>query len=69
MKTCWTCGATERQGLQRALTLSQGNHSEAARILGIGRTTFLEAMKRNGLPRGPGLAERVHLAWLRRVGR
>ena len=67
MKTCWNCGATEREGLERALNRSRNNHSEAARILGIKRTTLLKAMKRNGLLLGLARADRTHLAYRRRV--
>ena len=39
----------ERRLLERALLRSGGNKSEAARILGLKRTTFLDKLRRHGL--------------------
>ena len=39
----------ERRLLERALRRSGGNKSEAARILGLKRTTFLDKLRRHGL--------------------
>ena len=39
----------ERRLLERALLRSGGNKSEAARILGLKRTTFLDKIRRHGL--------------------
>ncbi|MGB8332317.1 MAG: sigma 54-interacting transcriptional regulator, partial [Polyangiales bacterium] len=44
----------ERRLLERALLRSGGNKSEAARMLGLKRTTFLDKLRRHGLEqRGP----------------
>jgi DNA-binding NtrC family response regulator len=40
----------ERKLLQDALAVAQGNQSEAARRLGLSRATFLDKLKRHGLP-------------------
>ena len=40
----------ERDQLARALTTANGNKSEAARILGIARSTFVSRMKKLGVP-------------------
>ncbi len=42
----------ERRLLQRALMKSSGNKSEAARMLGLKRTTFLDKLRRHGLEHG-----------------
>jgi DNA-binding NtrC family response regulator len=39
----------ERRLLERALLRSGGNKSEAARMLGLKRTTFLDKLRRHGL--------------------
>ena len=39
----------ERRLLERALRKSGGNKSEAARVLGLKRTTFLDKLRRDGL--------------------
>ena len=39
----------ERQILERALSAAEGNKSEAARILDLKRTTFLDKLRRHGL--------------------
>ena len=39
----------ERRMLQRALRRADGNKSEAARRLGLKRTTFLDKLRRHGL--------------------
>jgi DNA-binding NtrC family response regulator len=44
--------AFERQLLARVLAESAGNQSEAARRLGITRTTLLDKLKRHRLARG-----------------
>jgi DNA-binding NtrC family response regulator len=41
--------ALERKILQAALERSNGNKSEAARALGLARTTFLDKLKKYGL--------------------
>lgn len=43
--------ALERTLLVRALDASAGNQSEAARALGLSRVTFLDKLKRHGIPR------------------
>ena len=51
-----TLERVERRVLRRALERAGGNKSEAARLLGVPRTTFLDKLRRNGLepdePRG-----------------
>jgi DNA-binding NtrC family response regulator len=42
----------ERRLLERALLRSGGNKSEAARMLGLKRTTFLDKLRRHGLEHG-----------------
>jgi len=39
----------ERRMLERALTRAEGNKSEAARILDLKRTTFLDKLRRHGM--------------------
>jgi DNA-binding NtrC family response regulator len=39
----------ERRALQHALARTAGNKSEAARLLGLKRTTFLDKLRRHGL--------------------
>ena len=43
----------ERRLLERALRRSGGNKSEAARMLGLKRTTFLDKLRRHGLEQRP----------------
>ncbi len=43
----------ERRLLERALLRSGGNKSEAARMLGLKRTTFLDKLRRHGLEQRP----------------
>ena len=43
----------ERRLLERALHRSGGNKSEAARMLGLKRTTFLDKLRRHGLEQRP----------------
>lgn len=43
----------ERRLLERALLRSAGNKSEAARMLGLKRTTFLDKLRRHGLEQRP----------------
>lgn len=43
----------ERRLLEHALSRSGGNKSEAARILGLKRTTFLDKLRRHGLEQRP----------------
>ena len=43
----------EQRLLERALLRSGGNKSEAARMLGLKRTTFLDKLRRHGLEQGP----------------
>lgn len=43
----------ERRVLRRALERTSGNKSEAARLLGLKRTTFLDRLRRHGLDEGP----------------
>ena len=43
----------ERRFLERALLRAGGNKSEAARILGLKRTTFLDKLRRHGLEKQP----------------
>ena len=47
-----TFAEVERRLLQRALRRSAGNKSEAARRLGLKRTTFLDKLRRYGLDKG-----------------
>ncbi len=49
-----TYAEMERQILERALERSGGNKSEAARLLGLKRTTFFDKLKRHGLNTPPG---------------
>ncbi len=44
--------ALERRILQSALDRTRGNKSEAARILGLARTTFFDKLKKHGLSAG-----------------
>jgi transcriptional regulator with PAS, ATPase and Fis domain len=44
--------SAERRALRRALSLSGGNRTEAARLLGIHRTGLYQKMKRHGLDAG-----------------
>jgi DNA-binding NtrC family response regulator len=44
-----TLERVERRVLKRALERSSGNRSEAARLLGLKRTTFLDKLRRHGL--------------------
>ena len=44
-----TLERVERKVLRRALERAGGNKSEAARLLGLKRTTFLDKLRRNGL--------------------
>jgi DNA-binding NtrC family response regulator len=44
----------ERRLLEHALSRSGGNKSEAARMLGLKRTTFLDKLRRHGLEQRPG---------------
>jgi DNA-binding NtrC family response regulator len=44
-----TLREVEARVLQRALRRSGGNKSEAARALGLKRTTFLDKLRRHGL--------------------
>jgi DNA-binding NtrC family response regulator len=44
----------ERRALQGALERCRGNKSEAARLLGLKRTTFLDKLRRHGLDRPSG---------------
>ena len=39
----------ERRVLARALERADGNKSEAARLLGLARTTFIDKLRRHGL--------------------
>jgi transcriptional regulator with GAF, ATPase, and Fis domain len=41
--------SAERERLVRALSVSNGNKAEAARLLGLARSTFLSRLKRHGL--------------------
>ncbi len=45
----------ERRLLERALDRAGGNKSEAARSLGLKRTTFLDKLRRHGLDKGPSV--------------
>ncbi|MDD9939630.1 MAG: sigma 54-interacting transcriptional regulator [Myxococcales bacterium] len=47
-----TLQAVERRALQRALWAAGGNKSEAARLLGLKRTTFLDKLRRHDLDEG-----------------
>jgi DNA-binding NtrC family response regulator len=47
-----TLERVERRVLQRALERTSGNKSEAARLLGLPRTTFLDKLRRYGLDEG-----------------
>lgn len=49
-----TLEAVERRVLQRAMERTGGNKSEAARLLGLKRTTFLDKLRRFGLDEQPG---------------
>jgi DNA-binding NtrC family response regulator len=56
-----TLERVERRVLRRALERTYGNKSEAARLLGLKRTTFLDKLRRHGLdetskPRASGAA-------------
>ena len=51
-----TLERVERRVLRRALDRAQGNKSEAARLLGLPRTTFLDKLRRNGLEPEEGAA-------------
>jgi DNA-binding NtrC family response regulator len=44
-----TLERVEKRVLRRALERANGNKSEAARLLGLKRTTFLDKLRRNGL--------------------
>lgn len=44
-----THAEVERRLLERAMARAEGNKSEAARLLGLKRTTFLDKLKRHGL--------------------
>jgi DNA-binding NtrC family response regulator len=44
-----TLERVERRVLRRALERAGGNKSEAARLLGVPRTTLLDKLRRNGL--------------------
>ena len=48
-----TLAEVEERALLRALHRAQGNKSEAARLLGLKRTTFLDKIRRLGLDDGP----------------
>jgi transcriptional regulator of acetoin/glycerol metabolism len=48
-----TLERVERRVLQRALERTAGNKSEAARLLGLKRTTFLDKLRRHGLDEPP----------------
>lgn len=50
-----TWAIMEQRMLQAALERSQGNKSEAARLLGLKRTTFLDKLKRAGMDDTPGV--------------
>lgn len=45
--------AYERSALERALREAGGNATEAARRLGIGRSTFYRKLSKHGIPQGP----------------
>jgi transcriptional regulator of acetoin/glycerol metabolism len=47
-----TFEALERRILKRAIEHAGGNKSEAARLLGLKRTTFLDKLKRHGIETG-----------------
>jgi len=47
-----TLEATEKRALERALEAAGGNKSEAARALGLKRTTFLDKLRRHKLEAG-----------------
>ncbi len=47
-----TLERVERRVLRRALERADGNKSEAARLLGLKRTTFLDKLRRHGLEDG-----------------
>lgn len=47
-----TLEATEKRALERALAAAGGNKSEAARSLGLKRTTFLDKLRRHKLEAG-----------------
>jgi transcriptional regulator of acetoin/glycerol metabolism len=49
-------GAYESSSLERALREAGGNATDAARLLGIGRSTFYRKLGKHGL-RVPGLVE------------
>ncbi len=44
-----TFDTVEKRALKHALTAAHGNKSEAARLLGLKRTTFLDKLRRHGL--------------------
>ncbi|MFO0715099.1 MAG: helix-turn-helix domain-containing protein [Sandaracinus sp.] len=48
-----TLAEVEERALLRALDRAKGNKSEAARLLGLKRTTFLDKIRRLGLDDGP----------------
>ena len=47
-----TLSDVEERALLRALQRAQGNKSEAARLLGLKRTTFLDKLRRLGIDDG-----------------
>lgn len=49
-----TYAELERKVLSRAMERAGGNKSEAARLLGLKRTTFLDKLRRHDLNDGPG---------------
>lgn len=59
-RPCWKCGAYERDGILNALAKAGGNHSRAAALFGMKRTTFLEAMRRVGVRLNPANPEAVY---------
>jgi DNA-binding NtrC family response regulator len=48
--------ASEEQAIREAMSRSNGNRGEAARILGIGRTTLYRKLKEYGLE-APGVSQ------------
>jgi DNA-binding NtrC family response regulator len=48
-----TLAEVEERALLRALHRARGNKSEAARLLGLKRTTFLDKIRRLGIDDGP----------------
>ena len=46
--------AAEREALLRALEAAGGNKAEAARALGMARSTFVSRLKKHGLLEGRG---------------